>query len=232
MTSKTQTCKGRTVSDSVGIGKFPFYTVDGLSGYYYHVARRCKNLADDLCESCAEKHKRLESCSFSKDSNIKGVPHPSVLHGRVDEPIPLWSHIEGGEWFKKMVQKGYMKEKVIIDEKAVLEFVVNLKGTIPAKITQILATYPKMTKAAALRFIKLSKIVPESPMIVHPTLKEEVYDVVEVHVSKITITGKEYYYEPVKGKVYSLDFQYLGRYNRSEEMLHNEYPDSDAEPCL
>ena len=230
--TKGNTCKGRTVSDSVGIGKFPFYTVDGLSGYYYHVPKLCKNAAEDLCVSCDEKRKRLDSCSFSKDCNIKGVPHPSVLHGRIDEPIPLWSHIEGGEWFKKMVQKGYMKEKVIIDEKAVLEFVVNLKGTIPAKITQILATYPKMTKASALRFIKLSKIAPESPMIVHPTLKEEVYDVVEVQVRKITILNKEYYYEPVKAKVYSMDFVYVGRYDKKEEMLHNEYPDSDAEPAL
>ena len=226
-------CKGRYVSDSVGKGKFPFYTQEGVSTYYYHVARYCTRPAldnSDLCEVCVEKEKNLLTCTISENNSLKNRPHPTVLHGRIDEPITCWSHIEGGIWFKKMIQKGYMKHKFIVDEKKVFTLLSTMEGTIPQKITKLMKEVP-MTKASALNYIKISKQTNKI-LVVDPSVKEEAYDVVEVFVKKITIGGKEYYYESKKDKVYTLDYDYVGRYNRAQEKIHTEYPDSDAEPVF
>jgi hypothetical protein len=53
--------------------------------------------------------------------------HHNIFHRHIGEPVPLWSHAEGGIWDKEMEKKGYSKEmvKFVLDEK-VVEFVMNL----------------------------------------------------------------------------------------------------------
>lgn len=234
------TCNVYYLSDKKGIGKREYYKDEEPSGKWYHVEIKCTNKCEtDICDVCVKREEKLNTYVLSPKNTLKvsinGVlaSHNNLFHRRIGEPIPVWSHAEGGIWDKEKICEGYSKKmvKFVADEK-ILEFVGKLEGTEVKKIAQIIAQYPKITKAAAKRYIDVSKVAPEKVMIVHPTLKEEVYDVVEVPVSKITIHAKEYYYEPVKGKVYSLDFLYIGRYDRSEQILHNEYPDSDSEPRL
>ena len=116
-------CKGRNVSDRKGRSLL----YKGLSQIYYHNAILCKKPAvkDGLCEECTNKQNYLYQCikqnKLSKDNNFRDVSHEKILHGYNGDPIPLWSHIEGGEWFKKKLQKGFMKEKTSIDEKAIID---------------------------------------------------------------------------------------------------------------
>jgi hypothetical protein len=244
-------CKGRNVSDILGKGKLAFYnTDDSQSDKYYHIAILCqreKIQGSDLCGLCLEKEKKLNNCKISMSNTLSGATHPSILHGRNDGAIPLWSHIEGGEWFKKMLSKGYKKDidmvkKVVVDEAKVIEAVGKLKGTKMKKIEELVKQFPELTKIAASNYIgknKEEKVVTknivvssEEKLLVDPNTKHEAYDIVELIVKPITIHNVDYYYEPKKNKVYTLQYDYIGRYNTKEETLHREYPDSDCEPSI
>jgi len=249
-------CKGRSVSDAVDKGKVAFYNTDGsLSDKYYHIAILCKResiTGSDLCGLCLEKERKFNNCKVSKTNTLSGATHPSILHGRNDQPIPLWSHIEEGEWFKKMLLKGYKKDiemakKGVVDEAKVLEAVGKLKGTKTNKIDDLVKQFPELSKNAASNYIgKTSRatkpvnvveknILPatqEEKLVVDPIIKNEAYDIVELIVKPITINNVKYYYEPNKNKVYTLKYDYVGRYSVKDEVLHNEYPDSDSEPCI
>ena len=233
------TCKGYYLSDKKGTGRFEYYLGEELSGKYYHTEIKCTEKAEDLCAACMKREAKLKT--YVCPSNVLKVSvngiaasHNNIFHRRIGEPIPPWSNAENGERHKQKLLEGYSKEMVktvstVIDEK-ILEFVMNLKGTIPVKMKKILATYPKFTQADALSYIKVSKNPAEKSFVVDPVLKDEAFEIVKVPVRKIKISNKEYLYEPNKQKVYSLDFKYVGRYNK--EVLYTEYPDSDSEPVL
>jgi len=242
-------CKGRYVCDTVNKGKVPFYNDDGsISKTYYHLPILCKKESltnSDLCGICTEKDKKLSTCKISKSNNLSGATHPSILHGKIGEPIPLWSHIEGGEWFKKILSKGYKKEgtmvKKVLDENKIFEYISKLKGLKNKMIDDLIKQFPELTKHSASSYITKYNKKPKNEvenvvelmktqLIIDTEKKEEVYDIVELIVKPITINNVKYYYEQNKNKVYTLDYDYVGRYNVKEEKLYTEYPDSDKEP--
>jgi len=94
-------CKGRLVSDIKGVGTLPFE-----NGGSFHIPLRCDRVADDLCEQCKKRKARTDE----KVAGIHGISlqgtHPSYLHGSIDEPIPFWSHIYDGAWFRLKVEEG------------------------------------------------------------------------------------------------------------------------------
>ena len=220
-------CKGRTVIDTVGKGKIPFYNTDNtVSEKYYHLAILCtrENInGNDLCGLCIEKERKFTTCKISKANALSGATHPSILHGRQSDPIPLWSHIEGGEWFKKMLIKGYKKEVEMAkkNEAKVVEVVQKetVKGT-------------KKKNAASTAANVVVASISKPTFMVDPVKKDEAYDIVELTVRPITIDNVKYYYEPNKNKVYTLKYDYVGRYSVKDEILHTEYPDSDCEPNI
>ena len=69
-------------------------------------------------------------------------------------------------------------------------------------------------------------------MYVDTTPSETAYTLVKIEVKPIKIEGIEYYYEENKNKVYTKDFNYVGRYDSKTEQLCTEYPDSDSEPSF
>uniref|UniRef100_A0A6C0D7G4 Uncharacterized protein n=1 Tax=viral metagenome TaxID=1070528 RepID=A0A6C0D7G4_9ZZZZ len=265
-------CKGRLTSDITGKGKIAFLNPDSsTSTKYYYIPIHCNKDAlnnSDLCGSCMDKEKKIESCSISKSGRLngangaKGPNHPAVLHGKVDDPIPIWSHIEGGQWFKTMLQKGYKKEVEMptktYDEEKIFAVISSLKGLKNKMVEDLIKQFPELSKHAASNFITLhnkSKInsvvenvvvVPTKPkktikktsvesitedkLVINTSEQSDVYDVVELKVTPITIGTTKYYYESKKDKVYTLDYKYVGRYDRKQETICVDYPDSDAEP--
>jgi hypothetical protein len=255
-------CKGRNVSDIKNKYYFPFYNENNEAvKKYYHIPILCKNKSlpdNDLCGSCAEKERNLSKFIIKgnvlKNPNGSSVCHPSILHGKIDEPIPIWSHIEGGSWFKNMLQKGYRKEpeskmakKVVVDEKKIHEAITKLKGKKIQKIEALRKEFPELSVNAASKYITefskkddktVDKVVEnviislQEKCYIDEDSKKEVDDIKEIVVKLITISGTKYYYNSESSKVYTTDYIYVGRYNKAENKIETDYVDSDAEPSL
>jgi len=246
-------CKGRTVSDIKGKYYLPFYDENNQPlKKYYHIPVYCNNKplsTSDLCGICSEKERKLLTYiikeNILKNPNGSSVCHPSVLHGKIDEPIPVWSHIEGGIWFKKMLQKEYRKEPELImtkkgiDEKKINEVISNLKGKKNQKIEALCKEFPELSINAASKLLKKPPIPIESIIIslqdkcyIDEDNKKNVDDIKEIFIKSITISGKSYYYHVESSKVYTKDYIYVGRYNTREEILEIDYADSDTEPSF
>jgi hypothetical protein len=59
-----------------------------------------------LCESCEKKEKKTaEKVAQITGSTIQGML-PSYLNGRVTEPIPFWSRLYDGAWYRLKIQCG------------------------------------------------------------------------------------------------------------------------------
>ena len=202
------TCKGRLTSDAIGKGKVAFLNPDNSvsTKYYYNIIlckKECLNNSD-LCGTCMDKEKRIESCTISKSGRLNGANHPAVLHGKVGEPIPIWSHIEGGEWFKSMLQKGYKKESEMpqkqYDEQNIYAAIPNLKGLKNKMVEDLIKQFPELSKSAASNFItlynkkKVNTIVENVPVITKPkkTIKKTtVENITEDFSKKLVINPSE-----------------------------------------
>ena len=155
-------CIGRLTSDSIGKGRVPFFSNDGtVSNKYYYFPLQCKNTPlsnSDICGSCSDKLKRIDSCTISKSGRLNGANHPMVLHGKFGEPIPVWSHIQDGTWFKSMVMKGYKIEtmpKKEYDEAKIYAAIPSLKGLKNKMVEDLMKQFPELSKHAASNFITL-----------------------------------------------------------------------------
>jgi hypothetical protein len=104
-TATATQCLGRLVRDAPkGVYCLPFE--DGAG--YFHVPIRCEKIArvGDLCESCLERERRTsEKVAEMTGRSLQGT-HPSYLHGRVNGPIPFWSHIYDGSWYRLKIESG------------------------------------------------------------------------------------------------------------------------------
>jgi hypothetical protein len=60
----------------------------------------------DLCEACETKEKKtMEKVAKISGSTIQGML-PSYLNGRVTEPIPFWSRLYDGAWYRLKISSG------------------------------------------------------------------------------------------------------------------------------
>lgn len=67
---------------------------------------QCTNKADDLCAACLDRQKAT-AYQLEKRAG-KYIPNQETMfHGRMYEPIPKWSRLEGGEWFQAQLAAGY-----------------------------------------------------------------------------------------------------------------------------
>ena len=67
---------------------------------------QCSNEAEDLCAACLDRQKAT-AYQLEKRAG-KYIPNQETMfHGRMSEPIPKWSRLEGGEWFQAQIVAGY-----------------------------------------------------------------------------------------------------------------------------
>lgn len=240
-------CIGRNVSDMIDKGKIAFYHENPLEPKrYYHIAIHCDRTSEKdnkLCKECIEKEKFTNSLRIKK--NRINVDHPSVLHGTIHELIPSWSHIEGGEWFKNMLAKGYsveeMGKKNFPDEKDVFLFIDSLKDKKKISVIEALKKkYPVFTMTSATKYFaayKKNKKEPikEKPIKIKPKDKKPVntividesktfvvndsltdeYEIVEIKLVPLN----DFYRHPETNNVYTKEFKYIGRYNESDKSI-------------
>jgi len=222
-------CKGRTVSDSAN-SKFPFYDSFGIAtNQYYFSALGCKNKAvsNELCGICLIKEEKLKSATINgnklKDKDGKRIWQPRVLHGKIDEPIPSWSEIEFGSIYNARLKTGLKISTEMPRKKAEQTNSVVENSEKPKKRTT------KKKEEVVVNNV-LDELKPK--MYIDTSNNEIVEDIIKVEVRPIKIDNKDYYYNPTKDKVYTLDFNYVGRYDKKNSVICTDYPDSDAEPSF
>ena len=97
-------CLGRYVKDGPkGVNMLSFE-----GGGLFHLPLRCQMItkSGDLCDGCAAKDiKTAEKVKEIRGTTISG-PHPSYLMGRVTDPVPYWSRIYDGAWFRLKIESG------------------------------------------------------------------------------------------------------------------------------
>jgi hypothetical protein len=154
-------CNGRHVCDKINKGKVPFYHTDPTAAKrYYHIAIQCNNSSiknSKLCQDCIDKQNNTKKADIRNNRLYDN--HETVLHDTMDDPIPIWSHIENGAWFKNMIDKGYrldeeeMVKKTFPDEKEVFAYIDTLKEVSKASIIELLMKkYNELTKTSANRY--------------------------------------------------------------------------------
>ena len=62
-----------------------------------------------------------------------------------------------------------------------------------------------------------------------PSERALVEETVNIYVKKMEVDGKLYYLDPNKEKLYNLQFQYVGRYDKEKKEILTQFHDSDAE---
>jgi hypothetical protein len=220
----------------------------------------------------------------------KYVPNQdSMFHGRISEPIPVWSRLYNGIWWKAQVDAGYTlseetrrrleaykglvgisdmvkkgvaptavgvkKEKVNkvnkVEEPAAAPVTKkNPKKVIAkAEVPQVEpAPVVKPAPAPVVEPAPAPVVKPEPAPVPKPKAKSkakkamdpiaiidtagpmlEVNKIIEIRVKKMEIEGRQVWVSVDKDKVYDLKYNYLGRYNRRENCIECQYPDSDKD---
>lgn len=232
-------CLGRLVRDTRGVGLLSF-----VEGGVFHIPFRCESISrtGDLCDSCIEKERKTaEKVRGITGTTIQGML-PSYLNGRVTEPIPFWSRLYDGAWYRLKIESGCtISEDVMARAKKAAEVAYEgvttvapqpMAGKVRAKkapvAAPVAASLPAPVVAAPLPVQKARRIpIKESkPVAILETEELPVESIEEIHVRCIEIDGRSLYVDPKKEKVYDLKFKYLGRLKDGQ--IH-AFPDSDAD---
>jgi hypothetical protein len=218
-------CIGRYVSDTLYVGRFPFLDKnDNVLRRYYHVPLLCRNeplLDTKLCRDCHSKNDKLKAAKIINNRLIDAV-HPSVLHGTIDTPIPEWSHIKDGAWFKNELVKGYkiepMAKKVVLDEKKIAADLESLHDS-KDMLKKMAEKYPSLSKTELSKYVikynKKHKVILTYVV----SNKSTVVEAEELVVEKIKLSALEYYYNRADNSLYTLEYDYVGKYNSATEKI-------------
>lgn len=126
-------CLGRLVLDAPK-GEWMLSFEDGWG--QFHVPIRCDRTsrADGLCERCIVRQVRTEQkvAEIGTRTTIGGML-PSYLHGKITDPIPFWSRIYDGAWYRLKLAEGarVSEETMARAKKAVAEAYAGVKGEQP-----------------------------------------------------------------------------------------------------
>ena len=75
----------------------------------FHLPIRCDKVAGesaDLCAKCQEKEAKTAAAVAAITGMSIGKAESPFLHGRVTDPVPFWSHIYDGAWFRLKIAGG------------------------------------------------------------------------------------------------------------------------------
>jgi len=236
-------CLGRYVKDGPkGVNMLSFE-----DGGLFHIPLRCPMItrSGDLCDGCTAKEtKTLEKMKDIRGTTIGG-PHPSYLMGRVTDPVPYWSRIYDGAWFRLKIESGcrISEENMVKVRKAVAEAYEGVTTVEPAPLPANARKVKTISKApepvqpvevevkpktVRKKREPVQKTVTDEPLARVGTNPVDATNdtVIHIKVRKQEVDGRLFYLDPKKDKLYDMKFKYMGRLKDDAIVAH---PDSDAE---
>ena len=253
------------MSDTKGVGCLPFE-----SGGFFHIPLQCDKVTsvtdhkvvtdvanhkvvtdvtdvtdtpNDLCASCEKKRERTDAkVETMTGTSLQGT-HPSYLHGLVTDPIPIWSHIYDGTWYRLKISSGSIvsdsnmaKAKAAAAATSVPPEPVPLgavkKTRAPASVKAKTTEKSDKPPDATIKQFKLkSKSKTSNEITPIATLTGESIEpetIIRIDVKKVEIDGRQVYLDSSTDKVYDLKCKYIGRHDTSKGCI-SPFPDSDVE---
>jgi len=223
-------------------------------GGWFHIPLRCENFArdGDLCDKCVKRaQKTAEKVQEIRGTTISGT-HPSFLMGKVNGPIPFWSRIYDGAWFRLKLKSGctVSEENMARIRKAAAKVNAGvttvepepMPGTavVPAPAVPVPVVIAPLAAApvpapAPLKKRIVAKRAPKKVVeqVAAPTaqvgdkpvdLSER--EVLRIKVRKQEVDGCMFYLDSKKDKLYNMKGVYAGRLK--DGAIDRNYPDSDA----
>ena len=217
-----------------------------LFGDGKHIAAlefRCPNKLLEGTKLCPTCHGRPQ----------QGKIQTSLLHGLIGEPIPPWSHIFGGEWYRaKVVTYGEPDEKEMAKGKAaqaeanngIDQVIVPVVET-PKKVGEtekpkVKRAYKKKVQAAEQQQPQTQEEKPQPQSKVPTQAVESIEapiddkEIVKIIVRPFEHNGRQYFIDYKKNKLYSVGkdkrpLAYYGRWNQETETIDMDVHDSDIE---
>ena len=226
-------------------------------GGWFHIPLRCENFArdGDLCDKCVKRaQKTAEKVKEIRGTTISGT-HPSFLMGKVNGPIPFWSRIYDGAWFRLKLKSGctVSEENMGRVRKAAAKANAGvatvepepMPGTAvvaaptvaapaaPAPVvvsplaTSLAPTVPLKKRIIAKRAPKkvVEQATPPKAQVGDKPVDLSEREVLRIKVRKQEVDGRMFYLDSKKDKLYDLKGKYVGRL-KDDAIV--EYPDSDA----
>jgi hypothetical protein len=151
----------------------------------FHIPYRCDRIArkelNGLCERCSEKERKtaekVEEISGKARTTMSGML-PSYLHGRVTDPIPFWSRLYDGAWYRLKIESGckVSEETMAKVKKAVAEAYAGIQTAVepePMPVKKPVRQYMRK-KAEAVTTENSGVPEPESKKRPGPKKKEPV----------------------------------------------------------
>jgi hypothetical protein len=190
---------------------------------------------------CLKRKERTDAkVALIAGSSIQGT-HPSYLHGIVSGPIPFWSHIYDGDWFRLKISKGAIVsednmtkvKKAIADlpvppepeKKAQKKIAAPTAPVAVPLVTPLTAAVPKKPKRAAVK-PAVPPVIPLMAALVEKPEEIDEENVVKIVVRKVEVDGRTVYLDSSTDKVYDMKCKYLGRLKEDSIV---PFPDSDEE---
>ena len=220
-------------------------------GGWFHIPLRCENFArdGDLCDKCVKRdHKTAEKIKEIRGTTISGT-HPSFLMGKVNGPIPFWSRIYDGAWFRLKLNSGctVSEENMARIRKATAKVNAGVTTVEPEPIpgTAVIAAPAPVPVPAVIAPLAPAAVVPAKKRIVAKRAPKMVVEqivqpqaqvgdkpvnlsereVLRIKVRKQEVDGRMFYLDSKKDKLYDLKGKYAGRL---KDHAIVDYPDSDA----
>ena len=190
-------CLGRVIGEEL-----PFE-----QGGSFHVTFQCTTRTQaTLCDTCENKLKYWSS----KPDKGRGIQVGRIA-GLVNEPIPDWAHVYGGNWFRLKLEGGFtlsemVKAKVSEKEPAAKEPAAKEPAAKAAaaklsaeKVLESLPVVPKPVKP------KVTK-APGPKVRVEGSIDTSDHEVIHIKVRKQVIDGREFYVD-AKNNLYDMKFK-------------------------
>ena len=212
-----------------------------IQGKYIWTELLCPNAASNEKKTCTDCQIKLPKHKYQANSKCD--------HGTIGGPYPTDSKLYGSPFYLKQIKEGWKISEADETRAKEAQLSVNsmVKKTKPLASTSEPTTVSTPTivlkkprkKAVKNVTAELATAIPESISQSEARFVEEmsvplkIQDVIIVKVKKIKCQGKEYYFDSISGKVYTVLESgvgpYKGRYDPEEESINTSYPDSDAD---
>jgi hypothetical protein len=188
-------CLGRVIGEEL-----PFE-----QGGSFHVTFQCTTRTQaSLCDTCENKLKYWSS----KADKGRGIQVGRVA-GLVNEPIPDWAHVYGGNWFRLKLEGGFtlsemVKAKVSTKAPAAKEPAAKAPAAklSAEKVLESLPVVPKPVKVT-----KAPKAPEQGPKVrVKGSIDTSDHEVIHIKVRKQVIDGREFYVD-AENNLYDMKFK-------------------------
>jgi len=181
-------CLGRVIGEEL-----PFE-----QGGSFHVTFQCTTRTQaSLCDTCENKLKYWSS----KPDKGRGIQVGRIA-GLMNEPIPDWAHVYGGNWFRLKLEQGLTLSEMV---KAKVSTKAPAAKAPPAKLSaeKVLESLPVVPKP-----IKVTKAptAPGPKVRVEGSIDTSDHEVIHIKVRKQVIDGREFYVD-ADNNLYDMKFK-------------------------